>query len=185
MIVVSMLITLSKETLLQGLRQSTVTIQRVSDVLLLLVGAFLASAALLVAETGYKMVIDKACALHKSVAGRGAEEAKTSFFKIRAYFIPLFRAGGDVLHPAPFVPPRFAAHHAQKIIIETAELFLDRKKIFCVCNCRFYLAAVAHNARIFKKQGNLSFVVPRNFFRIKTTKGFAKIFSFIQDNCPA
>jgi len=41
MIVVSMLIALSKETLLQGLRQSTGTIQRVSGVLLLLVGAFL------------------------------------------------------------------------------------------------------------------------------------------------
>jgi len=41
MIVVSMLIALSKETLLQGLRQSTVAIQRVSGILLLLVGAFL------------------------------------------------------------------------------------------------------------------------------------------------
>jgi len=41
MIVVSMLIALSKETLLHGLRQSTVAIQRVSGVLLLLVGAFL------------------------------------------------------------------------------------------------------------------------------------------------
>ena len=41
MIVVSMLIALSKETLLQGLRQSTAAIQRVSGVLLLLVGAFL------------------------------------------------------------------------------------------------------------------------------------------------
>ena len=41
MIVVSMLIALSKETLLQGLRQSTGTIQRVSGILLLLVGAFL------------------------------------------------------------------------------------------------------------------------------------------------
>jgi len=41
MIVVSTLIALSKETLLQGLRQSTAAIQRVSGVLLLLVGAFL------------------------------------------------------------------------------------------------------------------------------------------------
>lgn len=41
MVVVSMLMALSKETLLHGLRQSTVTIQRVSGVLLLLVGAFL------------------------------------------------------------------------------------------------------------------------------------------------
>ena len=41
MIVVSLLIALSKETLLQSLRQSTVAIQRVSGVLLLIVGAFL------------------------------------------------------------------------------------------------------------------------------------------------
>ncbi|MCH8741765.1 hypothetical protein IH779_02595 [Patescibacteria group bacterium] len=41
MIVVSLLIAFSKETLLQSLRQSTVAIQRVSGVLLLIVGAFL------------------------------------------------------------------------------------------------------------------------------------------------
>jgi len=41
MISVSFLIALSKETLLQGLRQSTVTIQRVSGVLLFMVGAVL------------------------------------------------------------------------------------------------------------------------------------------------
>jgi len=41
MIVVSTLIALSKETLLQGLSQSTVTIQRASGVLLVIVGAFL------------------------------------------------------------------------------------------------------------------------------------------------
>ena len=41
MIMVSILIALSKDTLLQGLRQSTGTIQRVSGILLLLVGAFL------------------------------------------------------------------------------------------------------------------------------------------------
>ena len=41
MIVISTLIALSKETLLQGLNRSTAAIQRVSGVLLLLVGAFL------------------------------------------------------------------------------------------------------------------------------------------------
>lgn len=41
MIMVSMLIALSKETLLAGLRQSTVAIQRVSGILLLVVGIFL------------------------------------------------------------------------------------------------------------------------------------------------
>jgi len=41
MIMVSILIALSKDTLLQGLRQSTGTIQRISGMLLLLVGAFL------------------------------------------------------------------------------------------------------------------------------------------------
>jgi len=41
MIVVSVLVALSKETLLTGLRQSTVAIQRASGILLLLVGAFL------------------------------------------------------------------------------------------------------------------------------------------------
>ena len=41
MIVISTLIALSKKTLLQGLSQSTITIQRVSGVLLVVVGAFL------------------------------------------------------------------------------------------------------------------------------------------------
>ena len=41
MIIVSLLIAFSKETLLQSLRQSTVAIQRVSGVLLLIVGIFL------------------------------------------------------------------------------------------------------------------------------------------------
>jgi len=41
MIVVSLLVALSKESLLQQLRQSTVAIKRVSGLLLLLVGAFL------------------------------------------------------------------------------------------------------------------------------------------------
>jgi len=50
MIVVSMLIALSKETLLTGLRQSTVAIQRVSGILLLLVGAILVLSSIFVEE---------------------------------------------------------------------------------------------------------------------------------------
>ena len=41
MIMISMLVALSKEALLTGLRQSTVAIQRVSGILLLIVGIFL------------------------------------------------------------------------------------------------------------------------------------------------
>ena len=49
MIIVSIIIALSKETLLQDLRQSTGTIQRISGILLLLVGAFLVLSSVFVA----------------------------------------------------------------------------------------------------------------------------------------
>jgi len=50
MIVVSMLIAFSKETLIAGLRQSTVAIQRVSGILLIVVGVFLIFSSIFVTQ---------------------------------------------------------------------------------------------------------------------------------------
>ena len=50
MIIVSALIALSKEGLLATLRQSTVTIQKVSGILLLIVGLFLITSSIFVTE---------------------------------------------------------------------------------------------------------------------------------------
>jgi len=87
------------------------------------------------------MIVDKAGALHKGVASCGAEKAKAALFKIRAYFIPFPGAGRDVLQPAPlillaprrsFAGARTIPNHSPEILGETAEFFLNSKKVFRV-----------------------------------------------------
>ena len=78
------------------------------------------------------MVIDEAGALHKGIASDGAEEAETTFFKIRAYFIPFLGAGRNLRECAPLILPWLPAHHVPKIFGETAKFFLHREEIFRV-----------------------------------------------------
>jgi len=83
---------------------------------------------ILIAETIYRMVIDHAHGLHKSVNDSRADEAETTLLQILTYCFRQLCFGRQLRHRLPGVVDGLAVHKPPSIGIEAAKLFLYLEK---------------------------------------------------------
>ena len=85
----------------------------------------------------------------------------------------------------PGIMPRAAARELPDVLIEAAELFLDRKKCASVVDGGGDFQAVADDSRVGQEPPNLFAAVTRDLLRVEPVKHLAEMLALSQNGVPA
>ena len=131
------------------------------------------------------MVVHHAHGLHESVADGGTDETEAAALERLAHGLGDRRRGRDVFQPAPGVYNRRAAAERPQEFREANARLSQFQPRLSIRNCRPHLEAVAHDARVFQKQGNFSVAVPCDTLRVEAVESLPISLPLPQDGVPA